>query len=117
MRAQYAISHRHMLAMSAAAGGLAIGVAVMARRPRRESGSSDLIRASDAIIDTSQPVQELASGFRRRTWTRRGAGLVEGRPLSAVQRHPQQQAYEKRDLQGRLVACDYPGAATYNSIR
>jgi len=63
MRAQNAISRRHMLAMSAAAGSLAIGGGFHGASAQAGKRIERLDPGLDAIIDTSQPVQELASGL------------------------------------------------------
>src|SRR5258708_20100290 len=59
MRTHHRISRRHMLALSAAAGGLAITGARAQAAKRIEQFDPAL----DKIIDSSQPIKELASGF------------------------------------------------------
>src|SRR6266481_4901836 len=55
----HGISRRHMLAISAAAGGFAIGGARAQAAKRIEQFDPAL----DKIISTSEPIKELASGF------------------------------------------------------
>src|SRR5258708_19647960 len=59
MRIHHRMSRRHMLALSAAAGGLAIAGARAQAAKRIEQFDPAL----DKIIDSAQPIKELASGF------------------------------------------------------
>jgi len=72
--------------MAGAAGSLALagGRSGLAQASKR---IEKLDPGVDAIIDTSQSIQELASGFAASSDPRR-AGLVEGRRLPPVQRYP-----------------------------
>jgi hypothetical protein len=79
MHHQNGISRRHVLATSAAVGGLTI-----AGVPHRASAQATRIErldpSLDKIIDPSQPIQELASGL---AWIsqcapRRGSPVEEG---------------------------------------
>jgi hypothetical protein len=63
MRFQNEISRRHMLAMSAAAGGVALMGATREGRAQMAKKIEQLDPALDKIIATSEPIQELASGF------------------------------------------------------
>jgi hypothetical protein len=71
MGVRHSVSRRHMLAMSAAAGSLAIHGGFHAASAqggkRRDAlvieGIERLDPSLDAIIDTSQLIQELASGL------------------------------------------------------
>ena len=63
MRLHSDVSRRHMLAISAAAGGLAIGSGFRGASAQAGKRIERLDPSLDAIIDTSQPVQELASGL------------------------------------------------------
>ena len=122
------ISRRRMLAMSAAAGGIALGGDVGCAFAQTDKRIEQLAPELDKIIATSEPIQELADGFGGPLGPGRGAAVVEGRRLPAVQRHPQQPAHEvharagrrrvvleptnranglTRDLQGRLLACEH----------
>src|SRR5260370_672473 len=60
MRIHHRMSRRHMLALSAAAGGLAIAGARAQAAKRIEQFDPAL----DKIIDSAQPIKELAIGFR-----------------------------------------------------
>jgi hypothetical protein len=85
MVTQHVVSRRHLLAMSAAAGTLAIGgyrdaAAQTAKRIER------LDPALDQIVSTSEPIVDLATQPRRHRQCRRTA-VVEGGRLSAVSRH------------------------------
>ena len=56
------ISRRHVLALSAAAGGLAVsGIRASAQQAAKRIDQLD--PALDKIIATSEPIKELASGF------------------------------------------------------
>ena len=60
MEIYHAISRRHMLAVSAAAGGVAISGIARAQAAKR---IEQFDPALDSIIATSEPIKELASGF------------------------------------------------------
>ena len=81
------ISRRHILTMAGAAGSLALagGRSGLAQTSKR---IEKLDPGLDAIIDTSQSIQELASGFGGELGPAEGPGLVEGRRLPPVQRYP-----------------------------
>ena len=61
MRIRHGISRRHMLAMSAAAGGMAMGMRGASAQVEKKIEQLD--PALDKIIATSEPIKELASGF------------------------------------------------------
>jgi hypothetical protein len=63
MGVRHSVSRRHMLAMSAAAGSLAIGGGIHGAFAQAGKRIERLDPSLDAIIDTSQPIQELASGL------------------------------------------------------
>ena len=56
MRLQSDVSRRHMLAISAAAGGLAIGCDFRGASAQAGKRIERLDPSLDAIIDTSQPI-------------------------------------------------------------
>jgi len=63
MSDQHSVSRRQVLAMSAAAGGLALGGGFHAASAQAGKRIERLDPGLDAIIDTSQPIRELASGL------------------------------------------------------
>src|SRR4051794_740726 len=64
MRLQNRISRRHMLAMSAAAGGTVIaGDAREALAQPMAKRIEELDPSLDKVISTSQPIQELGAGY------------------------------------------------------
>jgi gluconolactonase len=125
MGARQRISRRQALAISAAAGSLAIGlyreVAAQAQK-RIERYSPEL----DGIISSSEPIQELASGTggtlgptEGPLWWKEGGYLLysdihnnrrmkylPGQGASVAQEPVNRSNGLTRDLQGRLVACE-----------
>ena len=94
------ISRRDMLALSAAAGGLALsGFDVASAQAAKKIEQID--PALDNIISISEPIKELASGFGGDLGPAEGPGMDQGRRLPAVQRHPQQPADEIHARPGR----------------
>jgi hypothetical protein len=63
MRAQHGISRRHMLAVTAAAGGIAISDAFGRASAQAATRIEKLDPALDNIISTSEPVKEIAAGM------------------------------------------------------
>jgi hypothetical protein len=63
MRVRHSVSRRHMLAMSAAAGSLALGDSFHAALAQAGKRIERLDPSLDAIIDTASPIQELASAL------------------------------------------------------
>jgi gluconolactonase len=63
MGTQQGLSRRHMLAMSVAAGGLTVGCSYREATAQAAKRIEQLDPSLDKIIDTSQPIQELASGL------------------------------------------------------
>ena len=57
------ISRRHMLALSAAAGGLAFGGGMSRAVAQSEKRIEQLAPELDKIIATNEPIKELATGF------------------------------------------------------
>jgi gluconolactonase len=127
MRFQNEISRRHMLAMSAAAGGVALMGGAREGRAQMAKKIEQLDPALDKIISTSEPIQELASGFggslgpaEGPLWWKEGGYLLftdihnsrrmkytPGRGVS-VDLEPTNRANGlTRDPQGRLLSCEH----------
>ena len=125
MTIQNRISRRHLLSMSAAAGGLLIGSGYRASSQpakRIEQYAPEL----ESIISTSEPIRELASGTggvlgptEGPLWWKEGGYLlysdihnnrrmkyVPGQGASVAQQPVNRSNGLTRDLQGRLVACE-----------
>jgi gluconolactonase len=119
------ISRRHMLAISAAAGGLAIGgLGASAQGAKR---IEQLDPALDKIVSTSEPIVQIADGFGGALgptegplwWKERGYLLFSdihaskrmrytpGQGVSVFQENTHQANGLTRDLQGRLIACEH----------
>lgn len=117
------ISRRQMLAMSAAAAGLAIGGARAQAAKRIEQFDPAL----DKIISTSEPIKELASGFggdlgpaEGPVWIKEGGYLLfsdihnnrrmkytPGQGVSVFLEPTNRANGLTRDLQGRVLACEH----------
>ena len=128
MRFENRISRRHMLAMSAAAGGAAIvGDAREALAQSMAKRIEQLDPSLDKIISTSQPIQELGAGYGGNLgpaegplWWKEGSYLLftdihnsrrmkytPGRGVT-VDLEPSNRANGlTRDLQGRLISCEH----------
>jgi gluconolactonase len=118
------ISRRHMLAMSAAAGGLAAGGIASAQTPAGKIEQLD--PALDKIISASEPVTIIADGMggplgpvEGPVWWKDGGYLlfsdihaskrmkyVPGQGVTVFQENTHQANGLTRDLQGRLLACE-----------
>ncbi len=136
MPAQPPISRRHMLALSAAAGGAAasgLGAARAQQRPRLPAEIVLTPRidqfdpALDKIISTSEPIREIASGFggplgpaEGPLWWKEGGYLLfsdinasrrmkytPSQGVTVFQEKTNQANGLTRDLQGRLLACEH----------
>jgi len=119
------ISRRHMLAMSAAAGGLAIGGVRASAQAAKKIEQLD--PALDKIIATSEPIKELASGFggdlgpaEGPVWVKEGGYLLfsdihnsrrmkytPGQGVSVFLEPTNRANGLTRDLQGRLLAAEH----------
>jgi gluconolactonase len=119
------ISRRKMLAMSVAAGGMAIGVGRASAQAEKRIEQLD--PALDKIIATSEPIKELASGFGGNLgpaegplWWKEGGYLLfndihNNRRMKytpgqgvTVDLEPTNRANGlTRDLQGRLISCEH----------
>src|SRR3954465_8089415 len=123
MRAK--ISRRHLLQTAGAAGGLGFASRAFAQAPARKI--EQLSPELDKIIATSEPIQELASGFggdlgpaEGPVWWKEGGFLLfsdihnnrrmkytPGKGVT-LDKEPTNRANGlTRDLQGRLVACEH----------
>ena len=125
MRIRHGISRRRMLAISAAAGGMAIGF--RGASAQAEKKIEQLDPALDKIISTSEPIKELASGFggplgpaEGPLWWKEGGYLLftdihNNRRMKytpgqgvTVDLEPTNRANGlTRDLQGRLLSCEH----------
>src|SRR5467141_2827729 len=123
MRIHHRMSRRHMLALSAAAGGLAIAGARAQAAKRIEQFDPAL----DKIIDASEPIKELASGFggdlgpaEGPVWIKEGGYLLfsdihnsrrlkytPGQGVSVFLEPTNRANGLTRDLQGRVLACEH----------
>src|SRR5215471_8619626 len=120
------ISRRHILTMAGAAGSLALagGCSGLAQTSKR---IEKLDPGLDAIIDTSQSIQELASGFGGElgpaegpVWWKEGGYLLfsdihnnrrmkytPGQGVTLFKEPTNRANGLTRDIQGRLVACEH----------
>src|SRR5215813_9006778 len=132
MGRRYAFSRRHMLAMSTAAGSLAVcggydgAAAQAAKRIER------LDPALDQIVSTTEPIVDLATNLggianvEGPLWWREGGYLLfrgtdlklwkyaPGQGISVFKENTNAANGITRDMQGRLVACE---AATRRVVR
>jgi gluconolactonase len=120
------ISRRHMLAMSAAAGGLALsGFGDASAQTAKKIEQMD--PALDKIISTSEPIKELATGFggdlgpaEGPVWIKEGGYLLfsdihnsrrmkytPGQGVSVFLEPTDRANGLTRDLQGRLLAAEH----------
>src|SRR5260221_3969963 len=123
MRIHHRMSRRHMLALSAAAGSLAIAGARAQAAKRIEQFDPAL----DKIIDSAEPIKELASGFggdlgpaEGPVWIKEGGYLLfsdihnnrrlkytPGQGVSVFLAPTNRANGLTRDLQGRVLACEH----------
>ena len=121
------ISRRHMLALSAAAGGLAFGGGIGRAFAQANTRIEQLAPELDKIIATSEPIKELATGFggplgpaEGPLWWKEGGFLLftdihnsrrmKHMPGQAptVDLEPSNRANGlTRDQQGRLLSCEH----------
>ena len=119
------ISRRHMLALSAAAGTLALGGVRGAAQGAKHIDQFD--PALDKIISTSEPIVEIASGMggplgpaEGPVWWKEGGYLLfsdiqaskrmkytPGQGVTVFQENTHGANGLTRDLQGRLLACEH----------
>jgi gluconolactonase len=132
MGTQHAVSRRHMLAMSAAAGSLAIGGGYRDAGAQAAKRIERLDPALDQIISTSEPIVDLATNLggianvEGPLWWKEGGYLLfrgtdnkrwkyaPGQALSVFKENTNAANGITRDMQGRLVACE---AATRRIVR
>src|SRR6516225_7274992 len=127
MRAEHGISRRHLLELAGAAGGVAFASGMPAAWAQAGKRLEKLDPALDKVIDTSQPIQQLASGFGGElgptegpVWFKEGGYLLfsdihnnkrmryaPGQGVT-LELEPTNRANGlTRDLQGRLLACEH----------
>src|SRR5882757_8052658 len=129
MHVTHTISRREMLAMSAAAGGMAVsGVgAVSAQTAPTGKRIEQLAPELDKIVATTEPVKDLADGFggplgpaEGPLWWKEGGYLLfsdihndrrmkytPGQGASLFKQGVNRANGLTRDLQGRLLACEH----------
>src|SRR5262252_6903059 len=112
MRAEHGISRRHLLELAGAAGGVAFASGMPAGWAQAGKRIEKLDPALDKEIDTSQPVQQLASGLggyllfsdihnnKRMRYTPGQGVTLELEPTNRANGLT-------HDLQGRLLACEH----------
>jgi gluconolactonase len=121
------ISRRHMLAMSAAAGGLAASPIGIAQAQQSATRIEQLDPALEKIVSTSEPVKIIVDGLggplgpvEGPVWWKDGGYLLfsdihaskrmkyaPGQGVSVFQENTHQANGLTRDLQGRLLACEH----------
>src|SRR5215813_10028846 len=124
MRMQQNYSRRHMLAMSVAAGGLAVGCSYRSAAAQTTKRIEQLDPALDQIISTSEPIVDLATNLGGTAnvegplWWREGGYLLfrgtdlkrwkyaPGQGISVFKENTKWANGITRDVQGRLVACE-----------
>src|SRR5215471_5885443 len=136
MTMQFDISRRHMLAMSAAGGGLAICSVSSTLAQQRPPFPAEVVLSPridqfdpglGKIISTSEPIREIASGFggplgpaEGPLWWKEGGYLLfsdinaskrmkysPGQGVTVFQEKTNQANGLTRDLQGRQLACEH----------
>src|SRR5712671_4622066 len=125
MRTKIGLSRRHLLQTAGAAGGLALAGRSFAQAPARKL--EQLSPELDKIIATSEPIQELASGFggdlgpaEGPVWWKEGGYLLfsdihndrrmkytPGQGVTLFKQGVNRANGLTRDMQGRLVACEH----------
>src|ERR1700719_2492340 len=132
MGAQRVFSRRHMLTMSAAAGGLAIGGGYRDAAAQAAKRIERLDLALDQIVSASERIVDLATNLGGTAnvegplWWKEGGYLLfrgtdlkrwkyaPGQALSVFKENTNAANGITRDMQGRLVACE---AATRQVVR
>jgi gluconolactonase len=127
MTNHFNMSRREMLAMSAAAGGLAITGSGRGFAQQPASRIEQLDPALEKIISTSEPIKSIADGMggplgpvEGPVWWKEGGYLLfsdinaskrmkytPGQGVSVFQEQTNQANGLTRDLQGRLLACEH----------
>src|ERR1700732_1052544 len=124
MGAQRVFSRRHMLALSAAAGGLPIGGGYRDAAAQAAKHIERLDPALDQIMSTSERIVDLATNLGGTAnvegplWWKEGGYLLfrgtdlkrwkfaPGQPISVFKENTNAANGITRDMQGRLVACE-----------
>jgi gluconolactonase len=122
------ISRRHVLAMSAAAGGLTIsGLGISSAAAQGAKRIEQLDPALDKIISSSEPIVQIGTGFggplgpaEGPLWWKEGGYLLfsdiqaskrmkytPGQGVTVFQENTHGANGLTRDLQGRLLACEH----------
>jgi gluconolactonase len=132
MATHYAVSRRQMLAMSAAAGSLAITDGQRGATAQARTRIERLDPALDKIVATSEPIVDLATNLGGTAnvegplWWKEGGYLLfrgtdlkrwkyaPGQGISVFKENTNAANGITRDMQGRLVACE---AATRRVVR
>jgi gluconolactonase len=132
MATHYAFSRRQMLAMSAAAGSLAISGAYCSVAAQARTRIEWLDPALDGIVSASEPIVDLATNLGGSAnvegplWWKEGGYLLfrgtdlkrwkyaPGQGISVFKENTNAANGITRDMQGRLVACE---AATRRVVR
>ena len=127
MDSEHGISRRHMLAMSAAAGGIAMVGGVPHARAQAAKKIEQLAPELEKIVATTEPVKDLAEGFggslgpaEGPLWWKEGGYLLfsdihndkrmkytPGQGVTVFQQPTNRANGLTRDLQGRLLACEH----------
>jgi len=127
MQARDGISRRRMLEMAGAAGGLALISGASRAWAQGAKRIERLAPALDAIIDASQPIRELATGFggdigpaEGPVWHAEGRYLLfndiqtsrrmkytPGQPVSVAKTPTNEANGLTRDLQGRVISAEH----------
>src|SRR6266550_9239782 len=124
MGTRHGLTRRRMLAMSAAAGSLAIGGGYRDAVAQGGKRIERLDPALDAIISTSEPIVDLATNLGGTAnvegplWWKEGGYLLfrgtdlkrwkyaPGQAISVFKENTNAANGITRDMQGRLVACE-----------
>ena len=124
MDTQQGFSRRHMLAMSAAAGTIAVGGGYRRAAAQAAKRIDRFDPALDQIISTSEPIVDLATNLGGTAnvegplWWKEGGYLLfrgtdlkrwkyaPGQALSVFKENTNAANGITRDMQGRLVACE-----------
>jgi gluconolactonase len=132
MGTKHGLSRRRMLAMSAAAGGLALGRGYRGAAAQAAKRIERFDPALDQIISTTEPIVDLATNLGGTAnvegplWWKEGGYLLfrgtdnrrwkyaPGQGLSVFKENTNAANGITRDMQGRLVACE---AATRRIVR
>ena len=127
MGTQQGLSRRHMLVMTVAAGGLTVGCSYREAAAQAAKRIEQLDPSLDKIIDTSQPIQELATGLggplgsaEGPVWWKEDGYLLfsdihnnkrmkytPGQGVTLFKEPTNRANGLTRDIQGRLVACEH----------